>query len=343
MSSAEPEALSIPVFFQTVHGFHQTAALKAGIELDVFTVIGDGVQTAQAIAERCRCSTRGARILCDYLVTIGWLRKSADRYALTPTAAAFASRRSPQYLGGTLEFLLAEQQTRAFQNLTEVVRRGGAATEAGPQGGVVAPENPLWVKFARAMMPLMQFPAQLLAEQLVPQEQSRPLKVLDVAAGHGLYGLAIARRSRDAQITALDWGSVLTVARENAEAAGMAGRYHTIEGSAFEQPFGEGYDLVLLVNFLHHFDLETCAELMRKAHAALAPGGRAAILEFIPDDSRVTPEVPAQFALMMLACTPGGDAYPFSLYEELVRKAGFRTCELRALAPTFFRTVIASK
>lgn len=343
MANTESDAPSVPLFFQTVHAFQQTAALKAGLELDLFTAIADGAQTADAIAERSGCAARGVRILCDYLVTLGWLRKSADRYALSPTAAAFANRHSPQYLGGTIDFLLSEQQMESLAQLTEAVRRGGAPTEAGAQGGVVAPENPLWVKFARAMMPLMQLPAQLLAEQLLPREEARPMKVLDIAAGHGLYGLAIARRNREAQITALDWRSVLAVARENAKAAGVADRYHTIEGSAFELSFGEGYDLVLVVNFLHHFDLETCAGLMRKAHAALAPGGRAVIVEFITDDSRVTPQIPAQFALMMLASTPSGDAYTFSLYEQLVRKVGFRTCELHPLPPTFFQVVIASK
>ncbi len=346
MSPPQPSAPpAIDIFFQTVHAFHQTAALKAAIELNLFTAIDDGANTAETIAAKCGCAVRGVRILCDYLVTIGWLRKTAHRYELTPEAAAFTSRRSPQYVGQSIEFLLSSPLVAPFQDLTSAVRNGGLVTqEAGTvEGGVVAPDNPVWVQFARAMMPLMGFPAELLAELLVPETQPRECKVLDIAAGHGLYGLAVAQRNPKAEVTALDWENVLAVARENARAAGVSDRYHTIAGSAFDQAFGDGYDLVLLTNFLHHFDAATCTTLLRKVHAALAPAGRAAILEFIPDEDRVSPAVPAQFSLMMLATTPTGDAYTYSQYDELLGKAGFRRTELHNLSPTYFRAVIALK
>ena len=73
-----------------------------------------------------------------------------------------------------------------------------------------------------------------------------PHKALDVAAGHGMFGIAIAQAVADAQITAVDWHAVLSVARENADAAGVSGRYHTLGGSAFDTDWGSGFDLVLL-------------------------------------------------------------------------------------------------
>ena len=45
-----------------------------------------------------------------------------------------------------------------------------------------------------------------------------------------MFGIAIARAVADAQITAVDWHAVLSVARENADAAGVSGRYHTLGG-----------------------------------------------------------------------------------------------------------------
>jgi 2-polyprenyl-3-methyl-5-hydroxy-6-metoxy-1,4-benzoquinol methylase len=142
---------------------------------------------------------------------------------------------------------------------------------------------------------------------------------------------------------ALDWGNVLEVAKENAKAAGLSGRYRTLAGNAFDVDFGEGYDLVLLTNLLHHFDMAGCEMLLRKVCAALKPGGRTAILEFVPNDDRVTPPTSAGFALIMLATTPAGDAYTFREYQQMLRNAGFSSSEVHALEPTFQHLVIGTK
>jgi len=167
--------------------------------------------------------------------------------------------------------------------------------------------------------------------------------VLDIAAGHGLYGIAVARKNPRAHVVALDWASVLTVAEQNARAAGVAERYRLLPGSAFEVDLGRDYDLVLLTNIMHLFEPAACRRLLGKVHGALRRGGRAAILEFIPNEDRVSPPVPGLFGLMMLATTPGGDAYPYSEYERVLRDLGFAASELHPLSPTFFSVVIARK
>src|SRR6185503_4640060 len=105
--------------------------------------------------------------------------------------------------------------------------------------------------------------------------------------------------------------NVLEVARANAEAMGIAGRFRTIAGSAFEVDFGSGYDVALLPNFLHHFDFATNIALLKKVRAALKPGGLAAVIEFVPNEDRVSPPDGALFAMRMLGTTPAGDAYTF--------------------------------
>jgi 2-polyprenyl-3-methyl-5-hydroxy-6-metoxy-1,4-benzoquinol methylase len=327
------------LFFETVNAYERTEALRAAIDLDLFTAMAGDKLTAAQIAGACHASPRGVRILADYLTILGFLRKHGDRYEATPDTEVFLNRQSPAYLGGTLEFLLTPGIRDCFQKLTDAVRRGGTAVS---EEGTVSHDNPIWVPFARAMAPLMQLPARLLAD-LVGGDPNQPLRVLDVAAGHGLFGITVAERFPRAQVTALDWPNVLAVAAENAREAGVAGRHALRPGSAFDVDWGGQYDVVLLTNFLHHFDVPTCEKLAAKAFAALAPGGRAVTLDFIPEPDRITPPSVAGFALTMLATTAHGDAYTFAEYQQIFANAGFPRSEFHPLPPTMQQAVVSYK
>lgn len=339
MSTSAAQQPSPQLFFQTINAHQRTEALKAAIELEVFTAIGEGNTTAAEIAKRCQTSERGMRILCDYLTIMEMLTKQGDRYGLTLDSATFLDKRSPAYLGGATEFLCSPMMFENTKSIADAVRKGGTVME---EEGTVSTENPVWVKFARGMAPLMAMPAQLMAKLADPQPAGK-LKILDIAAGHGLFGIAFATNNPEAEVTAVDWKPVLEVAKENSQKAGVADRYHTIEGSAFDVDFGSGYDLVLLTNFLHHFDPPTNETLLRKVHAALADGGRAVTLEFVPNEDRVTPPDSAGFSLIMLIGTPSGDAYTFSELEKMFANAGFSRSTLHSLPPTIQQVVISEK
>jgi SAM-dependent methyltransferase len=327
------------MFFRTAVAYQQTAALKGAVELDLFTAIGQGKATPREIAAECKASERGVRILCDYLCVLGFLSKEGQRYHLSSDSALFLDRRSPAYMGGVLEFLLSPHITDNFKDVAGLVRHGGTLQ---PEGATLAPEHPAWVTFARAMIPMMALPAQSIA-RLVGDAATGPIKVLDIAAGHGIFGIQIAKLNPAAEVFAQDWPNVLQVAQENARAAGLADRYRTIPGSAFEVEFGEGYDLVLLTNFLHHFDPATNEQLLRKVHAALKPGGRAVTLEFIPNPDRISPTIPATFSLMMLGTTPQGDAYTLAELERMLTNAGFARNECHPLPPSPQGVIVSYK
>lgn len=327
------------IIFETVTAYQRSAAIKAAVELDVFTAIGEGNATADQIAKRCGTAQRGARILCDYLTLSGFLIKTDDKYSLTQESAVFLNRNSPAYLGSVTDFLLSPTVTGGFENLTEAVRNGGTPDT---QGGTVAPENPIWIKFAQAMANLMRPTAAAIA-QLIDPEADRELKILDIAAGHGAFGIAFLSRNPKARVAAVDWPAVLEVAEENARAAGVADRHSKIPGSAFDVDFGTGYDVVLVTNFLHHFDIPTNEKLLKKIRASLAEGGRAVTLEFVPNEDRVSPANAAGFSLTMLAGTPSGDAYTYSEIEKMFSAAGFSRSEHLQIPPSFQSLIVSYK
>ncbi len=323
-------------FFETMTSYQRSAALKAGIELDLFTAIADGARTAAEIADRCGGAVRATRMLLDFLTISGLLIKSRGLYGLTRESAAFLNRKSPTYMGGTAGFILAPAMVRNFDNLADIVRRG----RIEPQADTMADDHPLWVAFAKAMTPMM-IPAAHAIAEMIALPADLPSRVLDVAAGHGTFGITIARRYRHAVIEAVDWAPVLDVAMEHAVASGVADRYHLHPGDAFKIDFGPGFDAAAVTNFLHHFDRETCTEFLRKVAAALKPGGRVAILEFVPNEDRVSPPAPAAFVLNMLAGTQSGDAYTLPELSAMLETAGFGEIKTRSL-PTPHTVIVAT-
>lgn len=319
-------------------GFQHSAAFKAAIELELFTKIGEGSKTSADIAAASGASERGIRILADTLTVLGLLSKEGNEYSLTADSAFFLDKNSPAYMGSAVEFIMGPTQMRGINDLTNAVRQGGTTVTGD---GSVDPESPMWVTFARAMAPIMFPSAEAIAANLGYPNDAK-LKVLDIAAGHGIFGVMVAKAFPNADIYAVDWPNVLTVATENAEKFGVSDRHHLIPGSAFDVDFGSDYDVVLVTNFLHHFDRETCTQFMKKVNASLKPGGKAVTLEFIPNDDRVSPPSEALFALIMLAATPGGDAYTLKELTEMFEAAGFTNNEHIPLSPMPQHLVISS-
>src|SRR6185295_2484840 len=160
--------------------------------------------------------------------------KESGRYRLTPSTSVFLTTSSPACMGSIVDFLASpEIIALCLEDPASLVRNGGS-----PGLGTIASDNPIWVKFARAMVPFMAPTAQGIAKQ-VSAWPKPPQRVLDIAAGHGLFGIAIAQAIPQAQVVATDWQAVLEVAKENAETAGLGARYRTIAGSAFDVEWGK--------------------------------------------------------------------------------------------------------
>jgi SAM-dependent methyltransferase len=299
--------------FECFTAYQKTAAMQAAVDIGLFSAIGKGQATVPAIAKACDASPKGVRVLCDYWTVHGLMTKAGDAYTLTPEAAMFLDRASPAYLGGVMGFLNGPI-TPFFGRLTQAVRHGGCETE-----GSVETDYAGWVPFAEQMGAMMFPTAQAIAKLLGPVSG----RVLDVAAGHGLFGIVLAQQNPGLKVTALDWPRVLEVAKRNAGRMGVSDRYATIGGDVFNIELQGPYDVILLTNLLHHFAPEQCINLLKRLRQALRPGGRLLTLEFVPNADRVSPPMSATFPLVMLATTAKGDAYTFAELEQMMKAAGF--------------------
>ena len=336
------EQPSPELFLKAVMAYRDSAAIKGAVELDLFSALAQGVDTAAGLAEHCQADARGMRILCDYLCVMGLLEKSGSSYALTGDSAVFLDRNSPAYMGDVVNFLLDPFFIRDIGDVARAVRKGGVATSVE---GSDVPGHPMWVTFAQSMTGLNRMPAGLLADvvcaDLTDSGAGGQVKVLDIAAGSGIFGIALAEKHPQAEITAVDWPNVLEVALENARRADVGQRYNTIPGSAFEVETGTGYRVILLCNFLHHFDAATCTKFLARMRKALAADGKLYTLEFVPNEDRISPPFVAGFDLHMLRQTPAGDTYTAAEYEEIFAAAGLEMTASTPLTGTAYTVVVA--
>ena len=338
----QPEALrptqgaTPAAIFETLNRYQHTMALKGAINLELFTHIAGGATTSAALAARCNASERGIRILCDFLTVLKFLTKTDGNYGLTPDSAVFLNKQSPAYLGTIANFVASDTLRSNFRDVAALVRKGSTLDGAG----TMKPDNDLWVHFAREMEPIAAMSARLLAP--IVSGPGRKIKVLDVAAGHGTFGISVAQHNPAAEIVAVDWKNVLEVAKENAIRAGVQSRFHTLPGSVFDVDLGTGYDLVLIPNFLHHFDAPTNVSLLKKLRKAMNPYSRVATLEFVPNEDRISPPIAASFSMMMLGNTQQGDAYTFREFDHMFRQAGFGESRMQDLEPTPQRLILTS-
>jgi SAM-dependent methyltransferase len=298
--------------------YQRTFALRTAIELDLFTRIGRGVDTIPALAKATRASVRGLRVLCDNLAVRQHLVKDGNRYRLTLNSRVYLSKDSPAWFGSAIQFLAGDSYIEAFSDLLRSVKRGHSRS---PKTN--------WPDFAQCMSPLAPAVAEFMAEAM-KSDSAGPVQILDVAAGHGLYGLALAARNPEAEIYALDAPQVLRVAAKNARKAGVSKRFHGIPGDAFKVDFGGPYDLVIAGNIAHHLEPRANIELFRKCRAALKPKGKLVVLDFVVNDDRVSPPAEAAFAIHLFA-TGSCDVYTFREYQAMLRAAGF--CTIRRGKP----------
>ena len=298
MSNSEPP--SPVLFFDTLTAYQNTAALKAALELKLFTAIGQSRATAAELAAECGATERGIRILADYLTILGFLEKNGDRYSLTRDSATFLDQKSPAYAGGAAAFLLSPTIRGAFDELAAAVRKGGTAQS---EEGTMAPEHPVWIDFARGMAPMMTPPAQLLAG-LLPLDATRPSRILDIAAGpRSVWNRGGAKTSAGATRRARLGARAGSGARKRKGRRSRGSLQHD-RGQRLRGRSGRKLRRRARPEFsssLRSADLRNLPE--EECIRALRPGGCVAIVEFVPNPDRVTPPEAASFSLVMLATT----------------------------------------
>ena len=314
------------IIIEQLLGCPKPAALNAALKADLFTLIARGSHEPAAMAARTGHEARRLRILCDYLAVNSLLEKRGAAYRLTPASAAFLDARSPDYIGVIADFLASGEAFARYLSRPERFLEATAGRTAPD-----AAERAEWVVFAKAMGDFVKGTAEQTAAAIAAWLEP-PTRILDIAAGSGVFSRLLARSLPTARFTLLDLPEVIEQSRAENAGDALYNRSNLVGGDAFDVDWGEGYDLVLLSNFLHHFSSRDCGALFRKARRAITNTGQVAVVDFVPDEARLSPPFAVAFAFNMLVATAEGDTYTRLELEAMAREAGLVPVSCQALA-----------
>jgi SAM-dependent methyltransferase len=320
--------LSPAMVMEDLTGAWRSRALIAAIELDVFTHIAEGKRTLKEVAEAAGASPRGMVFLLDALTAIRYLRKTGSRYGLMPLSAAFLVPGKKSYTGAMGQAFSLTWDS--WKYLTESVRKGSSAEAVN----VAEKGKEFFPKLVASIFP-GNFAASAAAVSRLPEKERRKIhRILDVAAGSGAWSLAFAQAIPQARVTSMDFPEMTPITRGFVEKFGFAARYEYLEGDLRQVDFGrETYDLVILGHIVHSEGENHGKELLRKSYAALRPGGKLLIAEYVPNDARTGPAMPLLFGLNMLLQTEEGNVFTLREYRTWLKAAGFRKVKTVPMQP----------
>ena len=298
---------------QMVRGFQPSRVLLTAIELDVFTAVGAGARQDE-VAEKLGADPHATAMLLDALVALEVLRKRDGAYSNTPLSERYL-------MAGARDDARAALQHTAhlwprWSTLSDCVRKGTSVSYRE-----MAERGDEWTTaFIAAMHRNALARAPLVVRAVGLEGVSR---MLDVGGGSGAYAIAFARASRELQVEVFDLDTVLPIAQGHIQEAGLSDRITTRSGDLRSDDLGRGFDLVLLSAICHMLGPAANQDLLRRCFAALAPGGRVLVQDFILEPDRTAPRSAALFALNMLVGTPEGSTYTSNEYCSWLGQAGF--------------------
>jgi 3-hydroxy-5-methyl-1-naphthoate 3-O-methyltransferase len=319
---------------QFAWGYVPPLVLEAAVRHRVFDVLDGGPKTIAQVQKETGASERGLTAVMNALVGMDFLAKDKQGlFSLTPESSAFLVSTKPSFQGGLLRHG-SEQLIPKWLHLNKIVETGRpeAAVNLEEAGG------DFFQRFVVDIFPLSYPAAQTLSRHL---SADAVVRVLDLAAGSGVWSIALAQGSEKATVTVVDWPEVIPITRKTVAKFGLAERYSYIAGDLLQADFGSGHTVATLGHILHSEGRDRSRELLKKTFQALAPGGTIAVAEFLVNADRTGPLNGLFFAVNMLVNTDSGDTYSFEEISSWLREAGFidpRTLDAPGPSPLILAT-----
>lgn len=336
MNSPEKNQVTPERLLQFSSAYGPPIIIGAAVDNKVFDTLANGQKTVDEMSKETGASVRGLRAIMNALVGLELLTKSGDKYSLASESAAFLVSGKPGSLAGFFS-MNTRWSIPLWLKLDDIVRTGQPAKANNEE----ETGTEFFIQLVENIMPMSYGNAQALADHLKVAEAKQPTHVLDLAAGSGVWGIALAQKSPDLQVTAVDWSGMIPTTRRIAQKFGVADRFRFVAGDLLEADFGKDYEIATLGLILHSEGEERSRKLLKKTFTALRPGGTIVIAESLVNDERTEPLPALIFAVTMLVGTEEGDIFSFNEIRRWLEEAGFenaRTLDVPGPSPLILAT-----
>ena len=304
---------TIPDLLQLSGGYWSTCALHAAVQLDLFSALDGTSRPAEEVASLCDSNIRATAMLLDALSSLGLLQKCDNSYAATPFAARALSKKSPDYMGYII--MHHHHLVQGWARLNEAVVTGGPVRKPVALGD----DESIRESFLMGMFNL----ASLLAPRISQSVDLTGCKrLLDLGGGPGTYAIHFCRANPLLTAQIYDLPTTRNFAETTVSRFDLSNRIGFVAGDYTTDPIPSGFDAAWLSHVLHADGPDACKILLRKAVAALNPGGLLMVQEFILNDEKDGPSFPALFSLNMLIGTEHGQSYSQLELSAMLMEAG---------------------
>jgi ubiquinone/menaquinone biosynthesis C-methylase UbiE len=336
-STAQPQVTPERIM-QMAWGYAAPLILEAAIRHHVFDVLDSGPLNIWEVQAATGASARGLTAIMDVLVGLNFLSKDEQgRFALTPESELFLVSTRPSFQGGMIKHC-SEHLVPRWLHLNEVVATGKPVSPVNQE----ASGGEFFHNFVLDIFPMSYPSAQALASAMDYGPGGSPVRILDLAAGSGVWGIAQAQSSPRVQVTAVDWPEVIPLTKKTVERFGLGDRWSYVEGDLHDADFGSGHNVATLGHILHSEGERRSRELLARTFSALASGGTIAIAEFLVNKERTGPVQGLLFAVNMLVNTQEGNTWSFEEIGAWLEEVGFKN--VRSLpAPGPSPLILATK
>lgn len=322
---------------QFAFGYAPSLVLEAALHHHVFDALHPAAKTVERVSAETGASVRGLLAIMNTLVSLSLLAKDeGQRYSLTPESSTFLVSTKPSFLGGLLHHTIREILPQ-WLKLPDIVQTGKPALAVNQKTTGAA----YFEAFVPALFPVAYPSAQVLATVLNLAQTQQPVAVLDLAAGSGVWGIALAQASPQVRVTAIDWAEVIPVTQRMHPAWRCRSR-PVHRWGLVRRGLWQWLQVATLGQILHSEGEARSRHLLAKVFAALAPGGTIAIAEWLANSDHSGPTKAMIFAVNMLVHTDQGDTFSADEIGSWLHEAGF--VDVRAIAvPAPFPLLLATK
>ena len=321
-------------------GFMASKALFAALHVDIFGALASGPRTVEDLTDATGVPALRLETLVTALVAVGLLVRQDGLIANGPASEQYLVRNGANYFGDYLRFQIDRQMYPFMEHLDRVLVGKTEGIEFATYAEWMADKGQAEL-FSRSQHSGSLGPGAVLAKRL--DLAADATSMLDVGGGSGAFSIMFCKRYPGLHATVLDFPNVIEVGERFVAEENMRDRIDFMAADGTTASWPAGQDLILMSYLFSGVPADAIPDLCAQAYAALKPGGRVAVHDFMVADERTGPPLAALWQLQHMVYTPDGIGLTPGFVREVLSAAGFEIEQCRDLIAGMTQAMIGHK